>query len=149
MNLNSRADEPPLMLACGRNSWGQLGLGHTSNQDSLQPVPTTVVPMQVASSFCHTCIVTEEGALYMCGNNSHGELGAGHTNNLFTLTRIAPLPSGVRALQVACGHNHTFVVAEGVAGVPQLFACGCNNSGQLGLGHTTNAVNMQLSLIHI
>ncbi|KAJ0407991.1 hypothetical protein P43SY_000195 [Pythium insidiosum] len=116
----------------GFNSRGQLGHGTTSSV----AVPTLVEALadrrvvDVACSYFHTAIVTEDGGLYTCGRNDFGQLGlpsSGHDRLLPTL--VSSLRSH-HAQMVSCGQHHT-VVAVSSGG---LFAFGKNDHGQLGVG---------------
>ena len=83
-------------------------------------------------------VITTRGELLGCGNNLYGQLGLGHTARQATLVLVGVLGKSaaaqVAAAKVACGNRHNFVLtSQGV-----LLACGNNNDGQLGLGHTIN-----------
>ncbi|MEC8263814.1 MAG: chromosome condensation regulator, partial [Pseudomonadota bacterium] len=56
--------------------------------------------------------------------------GLGDNNRRHTFTAVPPLPDGKVAKQVVAGNGHTMILAEDGT----VFACGSNESGQLGLG---------------
>lgn len=74
------------------------------------------------------------GRVWASGSNRFGALGLGSTAWVSSFTPVYSIhDDGVTPTfveQVACGFNHTvFLDREG-----QMLACGCNSSGQLGLG---------------
>ena len=56
-------------FACGQNGVGQLGLGHTDNQSSFQPVvlPEGKEAAAVAGSENHSFVIADDGTLFSCG----------------------------------------------------------------------------------
>ena len=70
-----------------------------------------------------------------CGRGAltaHGQLGIGsYVNQPFPM-RIAGFSS--RAVAIAAGDNHTIIIEEGTG---QVWLCGWNVSGCLGIGETT------------
>ncbi|GAA5997218.1 uncharacterized protein JCM10292_000104 [Rhodotorula paludigena] len=70
-------------------------------------------------------------SLWAAGSNSHGHLGASHADDLHRFTRLS-LPDGAdEPLQVACGANHTLLLARDHAGETRVFVAGSNARGQL------------------
>ncbi len=76
-------------------------------------------------------LLCESGELYVCGSNFRGQLGLGHRGDRIIFTRVEGLPAGERIKQLVCGDNHTMLLCES----GELYACGRNGDGQLGLGH--------------
>jgi hypothetical protein len=128
----------------GRNSSGQLGLGHT------EPVPTPA-PLEwlggasapdadrLASAACgkaHSLFVTRAGKLWACGSNSFAQLGTGAAAKLGSVVstpKALNLPSGgVAACRVAAGAD--FSLATDASG--RLYSWGHPQCGQLGHGTT-------------
>ncbi|CAM9092741.1 unnamed protein product, partial [Ectocarpus fasciculatus] len=69
-----------LVLGCGRNDYGQLGLGHTQPRvHGLQPVSGLREKLvNVLSCGCyHSAAITSNGMMYVFGRNNHGQLGTG------------------------------------------------------------------------
>ena len=115
------------LWACGRNNYGQLGDGTTSNCSTPKQIMTGVAA--VSAGGYHTMILKTDGSLWACGYNYYGSLGDGTTTNCSTPKQIM---TGVAA--VATGYYHTMILkTDGL-----LWACGNNGSGQLGDGTTTN-----------
>ena len=66
------------LSACGGNDGGQLGLGDTTDRDTLTAVralPGGEIPKQVAAGVQHTVILTLSGAIFGSGVNQHGQAG--------------------------------------------------------------------------
>lgn len=122
----------------GFNDRGQLGDGTRNN--SGVPIRSSVEGVrEVTGAYHHTLVLLEDGTVRAFGINDCGQLGDGTTNHSGTPVTVAGL-SGVR--QVAAtggggdetpgGFGHSLaVLADG-----SVVAWGCNNHGELGLGHT-------------
>ena len=119
------------LYACGRNNYGQLGLGDTTNRNTFTQV-TTNVDYDVKDVVCGTyysAIIKNDGSLYTCGINDQYQLGLNHTFDKSTFTKVTINADNVE--QVACGSDHTLILKKDGT----LWACGQNHSGSLaGLG---------------
>ena len=115
---------------CGRNNYGQLGLGYTgTNQIPLVDLPLTGVK-DIITNYDSTLFLMEDGTVKVCGRNQYGQLGLGHTSSQ---TTVATLPlQGVK--NIVCGAYHTFFLMQDGT----IKCCGQNTYGQLGLGNTTS-----------
>ena len=133
------------IFACGWGEHGQLGLGSVVDYSSFQPLlalPDYATPTQIECGEKHTALLTEEGALFACGNNAEGQLGLGHFEGKYptcTLQRVPSLPGDKAIEQIGCGGLHTVALAED----GEVFACGWNDQGQLGLGSTERHSSFQ------
>ena len=88
--------------------------------------------LQVAAGVCHTMCMIEDGSVFAFGSNFGGQLGVGDREDRLVPTLLREELDNKWVLQVAAGRIHTmFVTADGL-----VFACGRNNSGQLGVGNT-------------
>ncbi|XP_047452014.1 secretion-regulating guanine nucleotide exchange factor isoform X2 [Mugil cephalus] len=82
-----------------------------------------------------------EFCLHSWGANSYGQLGQGHVED-----QPGPRLSDSAALQnrevrtISGGGGHTVIITES----GEVFACGQNNKGQLGLGHIADISTLQL-----
>ena len=129
--------EDGMVLACGDNEYGQLGLGDTTHRNTFTAVPALPdgkVAKQVIAGSYHTMILAEDGMVFACGWNVFGQLGLGDTTHRNTFTAVPALPDGKVAKQVIAGRCHTMILTEDGT----VFACGANDYGQLGLGDTTD-----------
>ncbi|KAM5224459.1 secretion-regulating guanine nucleotide exchange factor isoform 3-T3 [Hipposideros larvatus] len=75
-------------------------------------------------------------ALFAWGANSYGQLGLGHKEDMLLPQQLNDFckPGCVR--RITGGGGHSAVVTDG----GNLFVCGLNKDGQLGLGHTENVL---------
>jgi Protein tyrosine and serine/threonine kinase/Regulator of chromosome condensation (RCC1) repeat len=132
----------------GKNTYGQLGLGHSS------PVgcPSLVTQLQnkkIETVVCgseHTLAITNDGEVYTWGLNLKGQLGLGDTSNRFSPALVENISSkhssyqghslekGERVVQAACGGLHTLVLTDR----NKVLACGHGNNHALGLGAQDN-----------
>ncbi|XP_006892093.1 PREDICTED: secretion-regulating guanine nucleotide exchange factor [Elephantulus edwardii] len=71
-------------------------------------------------------------ALFAWGANSHGQLGLGHKEDVLLPQRLNDFCDPGCVQRITGGGGHSAVVTAG----GDLFVCGLNKDGQLGLGHT-------------
>lgn len=128
-------------LAIGSNgelwSWGDGDYGKLGHGDSVtQKQPQLIESLRsrhVIQADCghrHSACVTEDGGLFTWGEGDYGRLGLGDA-----LQRAVPVQVNeiVNAGQVACGFNHTLVVARDGSTV---WSFGAAENGKLGHGDT-------------
>jgi alpha-tubulin suppressor-like RCC1 family protein len=129
------------LLCWGSNNLGQAGqpVGILEIRATRVQSPAGFVPIGVAASAQHTCgIYLRDGVesrVFCWGNNWQGKLGLGHD-----------LPGGGRHQPTAPVIDNTAVVATGptschtcsLARDGKMHCWGCNDSGQLGDGSTTD-----------
>jgi len=97
-----------------------------------------------SSSSLHQFLLMNDNSVYAMGRNDHGQLGNGDfkTNDYPVRINIhATIPSSIQSHpivvnKIATGRSHSlFLFNNG-----QLYGCGANNYGQLGLGATATAM---------
>ncbi|XP_027891795.1 secretion-regulating guanine nucleotide exchange factor isoform X2 [Xiphophorus couchianus] len=124
------------LYAWGANSYGQLGQSHVEDQcvPRLSFLPCSALQGRtvrvVDGGGGHSVVLTESGEVFVCGQNDRGQLGLGHSTNVLTL-QLCPVLNH-RVANVACGWDFTLLLTDS----GQLFACGSNAFGQLGVGQT-------------
>nr|KAF6500344.1 HECT and RLD domain containing E3 ubiquitin protein ligase 5 [Molossus molossus] len=124
------------MYSWGRNDFGQLGLGHTDNEDfpSLIEALDSQKVEFLACGGSHTALLTKDGLLFTFGAGKHGQLGHNSTQNELKPCLVTKLV-GNRVTQVACGRRHTLAY---VSNLGKVFSFGSGKEGQLGNGGTHN-----------
>jgi alpha-tubulin suppressor-like RCC1 family protein len=134
--------------AWGRNIYGELGVGTTSNV--LVPTKVTalngvnIVDVQLSKAYYyngryHTLFLADDGSLYACGYNLYGQLGIGSTTNQSTPQLLSKSDwSKIYAM----GDDGGFSAGIDTSG--DLYMWGYNSRGQLGIGSTTNQSTPQL-----
>ena len=109
------------LFVCGRNSFGQLGLGHIKPVETPTPIPVQATQTlgdtkveQVSCGAEHTLILTGSRDLFACGLNVKGQLSTGDTENRLISTQIDPFQlrkrsqsRGDRVAIIACGALHS------------------------------------------
>ena len=125
------------IFACGRNDFGQLGVGTREEMLRPEPVPFFADKGAVLSLACgqyHTLVSTTQGGVYAFGKNDYGQLGIETREPRHVPHLVAePLDEAI-VTHLACGYYHTCAVTSGEV----VYTFGRNDYGQLGLGHQNN-----------
>ncbi|XP_050301465.1 secretion-regulating guanine nucleotide exchange factor-like [Anthonomus grandis grandis] len=121
------------LYAWGANSYGQLGLGHKSEEEvSPREVPLKGSELRaedivsIAGGAGHTLILSSTGLVYCCGWNSKGQLGL--SDDTLKLTQIEILKE-FKIVEISCGWDFSAAVSE----CGKQFVWGNNQHTQLGL----------------
>jgi alpha-tubulin suppressor-like RCC1 family protein len=117
--------------AWGRNDYGQLGDGTTTNKSSLVQVSGLSQVTRIAAGDYHSLALKEDGSVWAWGRNSEGQLGDGTTTNKSSPVQVSGLSQVTR---IAAGYYHSLALKEDGS----VWAWGNNGNGQLGDGTTTN-----------
>ena len=121
------------LWSTGYNGSGQLGLGDNIGKTTFTEVTTNANDVkEIYCGYNHTFILENDGTLWGCGLNAHGQLGLGDTTNRTIFTQITINADDVK--EIYCGQDHTVILKNDGT----LWGCGGNDSGELGLGDTTN-----------
>ena len=96
------------LWGCGYNSFGNLGLGDTTDRNTFTQITTNTDDIKsVYCGYGYTLILKNDGTLWGCGLNNAGQLGLGDTTNRTTFTQITINANDIK--QVFCGYTHTFI----------------------------------------
>jgi len=118
------------LWAWGWNSAGQLGLGHYTNRNAPTRVGNKSNWKTIAVDNSHSLAINDENELWVWGRNDIGQLGLG---SIVNQTEPQKVTSPARNWQaIAAGDRQTLAITTD----GELWACGSNNIGQLGIGST-------------
>ena len=119
------------VFSVGSNEYGQLGLGHDTNQNELNKIPN-IPPIKIIScAYSSSYLIDFEGNLWTFGYNEDGQLGHGDTTHKNT-PKIIPTLKDIQQISYGCTGNH-FLAKNSQN---QIFVTGDNFYGQLGTGDT-------------
>lgn len=126
--------DPSLVYSCGWNAYGQLGIGNNTEQLTPVPVifPPTVKIVGIYAGMDYSMFISSTGQVYACGKNTNGQLGIGGTENYAVPTLISGLQQKIK--YISSQYEHSMFVTEN----GEVYSCGRNDHGQLGLGDTTD-----------
>ena len=117
------------VYSVGYNEFGQLGLGHNTNQNELNKIPN-IPPIKIISCVNASCYLIDfEGNLWSFGHNGEGQLGYGDKTNKNT-PEIIPTLKDIQQISHGSSGHHFFAKNS----QNQIFVTGRNNFGQLGTG---------------
>ena len=126
------------VYSVGANEFGQLGLGHNTNQNELNKI-TNIPPIKTISCVGSNCYLNDfEGNLWSFGFNNKGQLGHGDKTNINT-PKIVNTLKDIQQISYGSSGYHFFVKNS----QNQIFATGYNDYGQLGTGDTQSVANPQ------
>ena len=115
------------VFSVGFNYFGQLGLGHNSNDHILNKI-SNIPPIQSISCICYSSyLIDYEGNVWSFGYGGKGQLGLGKTNDRNVPTKIENLKS-IQQVSYGCYGNHVLFKNS-----HQIYTIGSNSYGQLGL----------------
>lgn len=122
------------LYAWGNNDSGQLGDGSTQQRPTPVRVslPVGVSALSVSAGRAHSLATGSDGRLYAWGSNSFRQISDGSLASLRATPVQVRLSTGVSALSVTAGDDHSLAVGSD----GNLYAWGSNSDGQRGDGST-------------
>ncbi|KAG8311110.1 putative E3 ubiquitin-protein ligase herc4 [Homalodisca vitripennis] len=125
------------VFSCGSNDYGQLG--HEKQQKRLEKVDglDAYNVRNVACGEYHSLAINEWGQVFSWGAARYGQLGHGDCETDLRRPKIIRSLATNFVVQISCGYKHCLALTNN----GQLFSWGCNESGQLGLGHKCESVS--------
>lgn len=125
----------------GNNTFGQLGLGHTTNlgaktpANTAGPVPLGKRATMLASGRSHSCALLEDSSVICWGDSLSGQLGQGYANHIGnneTPNQLQSIRIGKKIRSIHAGEERSCAIS-----IDNTLHCwGSNNYGVLGYGHT-------------
>ena len=140
-----------IVYACGANGSGQLGINGTStSQATLITVKATggtnvTGIIMVAAGGTHSLFLNSSAIVFACGANSSGQLGINSTAQQIALVQVRGVGGSgfiTGITQIAAGTSHSLFLNSS----RNVFACGANGSGQLGINSTSTSQQTLVSV---
>src|SRR3990167_2274838 len=119
--------------ACGSNEYGELGLEDKRISEKPEKIPGLPKIQSIAGGEDWSMFVDEQGDVWVCGGNRGGELGLGSHTRGINFPQKNENVSGIVAVGGGRNFNSVFLDKAG-----NIYTCGSNEYGQLGLGDTTS-----------
>ncbi|KAE8748468.1 hypothetical protein FOCC_FOCC004763 [Frankliniella occidentalis] len=119
--------------ACGKGSYGRLGLGDSNNQPVPRRVSMPAAVVRLSSSKGsdgHSLCLTDEGQVYSWGDGDYGKLGHGNCTTQKQPKLITGVLLGKRVTHIHAGYRHSAAVTED----GELYTWGEGDYGRLGHG---------------
>ncbi|KAG8440199.1 hypothetical protein GDO86_006116 [Hymenochirus boettgeri] len=125
--------------ACGKGSYGRLGLGDSNNQSTLKKLtfePHRSIKKVSSSkgSDGHTLAFTTEGEVFSWGDGDYGKLGHGNSSTQKYPKLIQGTLQGKVVVCVSAGYRHSAAVTED----GELYSWGEGDFGRLGHGDSNS-----------
>ncbi|XP_076880016.1 putative E3 ubiquitin-protein ligase HERC1 isoform X2 [Brachyhypopomus gauderio] len=125
--------------ACGKGSYGRLGLGDSNNQSTLKKLtfePHRAIKKVSSSkgSDGHTLAFTNEGEVFSWGDGDYGKLGHGNSSTQKYPKLIQGPLQGKVVVCVSAGYRHSAAVNED----GELYTWGEGDFGRLGHGDSNS-----------
>lgn len=124
------ADEGEL-FGTGRNDGGDLGVGDTAQRTVFTQAGLSKNWVKSACGSYHSLAINSLGELYTYGENANGQLGLGDTTDRNVPTKVGTATDWTK---VAGGGRSVYGHSFAINSSGELYACGYNHGGQLGLG---------------
>ena len=120
------------LYVCGVNDYGQLGLGHTNSVCKLTLLMHDPEIKLIRSGYHHSMVLKNNGDLLVFSDNEYGQLGLENNKDKMIIPTL--LMNDKNITNILCGVHHSMILKNN----GELYVCGDNKYGQLGLGHKEN-----------
>jgi len=95
--------------------------------------------ISIAVGLSHTVVLTSSRLAFSCGNNNVGQLGTNDFIRKYKLTQMTGNNNAnTNITSIACGAYHTILLSTDNITFFNIYGCGLNASGQLGINNTEN-----------
>eukprot|EP01083_Nonionella_stella_P224553 799212_1 len=130
----------------GQNTYGELGIGDTSDRTNPSNVPEIdfgagFVPSEIGSAYYHSCALSTTNEVKCWGRNHYGQLGYGDTrdrgggpNEMGDSLPVVNLGSDFTPVSIAVGGYHVCAISA----TKDIKCWGRNEYGTLGIGDSGN-----------
>ena len=119
------------VFTVGYNRYGELGLGHNTNQNVLNKIQN-IPPIKIISCAFASCYLIDlEGNLWTFGCNNHGQLGHGDSTHK-NVPKVIKTLKDIQEISYGSRGYHFFAKNS----QKKIFTAGRNDCGQLGTGDT-------------
>ncbi|XP_069694063.1 probable E3 ubiquitin-protein ligase HERC1 isoform X1 [Periplaneta americana] len=121
------------LSACGKGSYGRLGLGDSNNQPQPKRVVIDGTVKKVSSSKGsdgHTLALTDDGKVFSWGDGDYGKLGHGNCTTQKQPRLVGGALSGKVVKFIHAGYRHSAAITED----GELYTWGEGDHGRLGHG---------------
>lgn len=126
------------LYGCGKNTAGELGLGHRQPRYTITHLNTDI--NKIAAADLSSLVLSRDGQLFFMGANLWYKSGI----SLYPhITKPTFVDSDVISMSL-----NVFHLAY-ITNTDELWVCGRNNYGQLGLGHTDNIKEPTLAAYNV
>jgi len=98
------------MLVCGRNNYGQLGLGDENNRFSFTKLDFPSKLISVSSRFCHSLALCEDNRVLTWGNNSFLQLGIESDEEQQSTPQVISSLNQISICMISCGMFHSVIL---------------------------------------
>ena len=97
-NHNFILENDGTLWSYGRNDYGQLGLGDTTNRTTFTQITTNTDNIkEIYCGYHYALILKNDGTLWGCGDNYDGQLGLGDTALRYTFTQITTNTDNIKS----------------------------------------------------
>jgi len=143
---------PPtgIPLICGSLNWDTIGRSKAPVKSKPRQVEAVWRPAVISALAdyriadvvsgplaAHSFFITKDGLCLGLGRNEQGQLGLGNTTRTDS-AEVIPALKSLKIVQASCGKSHSMFVTED----GDVWACGDNNMGQLGIGGKGEGIEM-------